>query len=193
MRQQQQPQQRCMREWAFAVTEQTIMSSANAQLDQGGPARGGSMQGSGHEPQVPEIQLQAPLDAARTSVLRNLSGATLGHACMHARVVQRVAMEARAGTDSRAAAADSARGMGLLGSSGEAMAAAQVAFAALRGVHETEDRMLRDYTPLVLMTTWALTEVRAPIAPQSWICVAMIPALCGQPTSAAAPTSASAV
>ena len=83
--------------------------------------------------------------------------------------------------------------MGLLGSSGEAMAAAQVAFAALRGVHETEDHMLRDYTPLVLMTTWALTEVRAPIAPQSWICVAMIPALCGQPTSAAAPTSASAV
>lgn len=49
---------------------------------------------------------------------------------------------------------------GVLGESGVDIAAAQAALAALRDVHSMDDRMLRDYSSLVMKTTWGLSEVR---------------------------------
>ena len=114
---------------------------------------------------VPEPKAQGLKSKARMLVVLKLLESSSNDACMHSGVVQRLIAGACAGPDTPHAGeeAEHGPGVGLLGSSGVGMAAAQVALAALRGVHETDDRMLRDYSALVLMTTWGLSEVRTQV------------------------------
>ena len=50
-------------------------------------------------------------------------------------------------------------GVGLLGTSGEGMAATEQALSAHLDVHSTFDRMLRDYAMAVLLGTWSISQV----------------------------------
>lgn len=101
---------------------------------------------------------QCPAAAKVSVVMKFLEGCS-GDEYMHASVVQRLIAGACAEPSAAAPGQEGGEGVGLLGSSGVGTAAAQVALAALQGVHNTDDRMLRDYSALVLMTTWGLSEV----------------------------------
>lgn len=97
--------------------------------------------------------------ATRMSLVLKLLEGSSNDACMHVSVVQQLISGACSEADTAHAVQEGGQEVGPLGSSGVGMAAAQVALEALRGVHNTDDRMLRDYSALVLMTTWGLSEV----------------------------------
>lgn len=103
-----------------------------------------------------------PAGALRLTSILKLLNTSSSEAAMHARVLQRLVTDAcmEGGAGGRSGGADKE----LLGCSGVGMAAAQMALSALQAVHTADDRMLRDYSALVLMTTWGLSEVRtAPV------------------------------